>query len=88
VNIRKRGGGGFCKSSRVDGVDLVDSGLTRSRSVGSRFDGCGHTRAKRGGRFDQARRILIRRPRTRASGRSAAGGERQRWPAEFASDEP
>jgi hypothetical protein len=64
--------------------NLVDSGLTRSRSIRSRSDSCERLQVKRAAGLSQARRILIRRLGTRASGRSEArdgGGRRRTSPA-------
>jgi hypothetical protein len=75
-------------SHQTDQTVQNSTTLTRSRSIGFRSNGRGGLRAKRGGGFRQARRILIRRPRMRASGQSAVGdgGGRRRAAAEIAGE--
>jgi hypothetical protein len=47
ISVNNRKLGGVCKISKAGWVDLVDSGLTRSRSIGSRSNSCGGLRVKR-----------------------------------------
>jgi hypothetical protein len=68
----------FCKNSRAGWVDLVDSRWTRSRSVGSRSDGCGCARVKRGSGVRSGPSDLD----------PAARIARERWPTAVAKRQP